>query len=242
MRGEGRLREPAQVLLDQVAQRPGPGRGGTPARGGGLDRPPSLGGEVAGSLQGGQGDVQVPGREGLASLVGGLGDGGDGPGRLGGDGRVRPRLGAGVRLLVPGGAACGAGSGWPESAVLPAGAAAGCPSPGVLAPGVAAGWATSARTAGAVAGVQVSAMPGRLPLTRVAVPFFSCLPGGSGADPGAGGDHRDGRPGGLGRQRGQDGRCGAVVRRRGKGARGPGPSRRRRRCGPRAGRGSWCVP
>ena len=107
VRGEGRLRELAQVLLDQVAQRAGPGRGGAPAAGGGLDRPPPLGGQVAGGLQGGEGDVQVPGREGFAGLVGGLGDGRDGPGGLSGDGRVRPRLGADVRLLVPGGAVSG---------------------------------------------------------------------------------------------------------------------------------------
>jgi hypothetical protein len=91
------------VVLDQVAQRAGPGGGGVPAAGGGLDCPPPLGGQVPGGVQGGQGYVQVPGREGLPGLVGGLGDGRDGPGGLGGDGRVRPRLGAGVRLLVPGG-------------------------------------------------------------------------------------------------------------------------------------------
>ena len=102
--GEGRAGELAQVLLDQVAQRPGPGRGGAPAAGGGLKDPPSLGGQVAGGVQGGEGGVQVPGREGLAGLAGGLGDGRDAPGGLGGDGRVRPRLGAGVRLLAPGGA------------------------------------------------------------------------------------------------------------------------------------------
>jgi hypothetical protein len=54
------------------------------------------------------------------------------------------------------------------------------------------------------------------------MPFFlmggRSLPGGGGADPGAGGDDSDGRPGGLGQQRGQDDRCGAVARRRGNGA------------------------
>ena len=62
---------------------------------------------------------------------------------------------------VPSGAT---GAGWPASA----GSAAGCPSPGVSA-----GGASSAGASGAAC-VQVSAMPGRLPLTRVAVPFFSC--------------------------------------------------------------------
>ena len=60
VRGEGRVGELAQVLLDQVAQRAGPGRGGAPAAGGGLDHPPPLGGMVPGGLQGGQGDVRSP--------------------------------------------------------------------------------------------------------------------------------------------------------------------------------------
>ena len=45
--------------------------------------------------------VQVAGREGPPGLVGGVGDGQDVPGGLGGDGRVRLRLGAGFRLLAP---------------------------------------------------------------------------------------------------------------------------------------------
>jgi hypothetical protein len=40
------------VILDQVAQRAGPGGGGAPTRCGGLDDAPSLGGQVAGGLQG----------------------------------------------------------------------------------------------------------------------------------------------------------------------------------------------
>jgi hypothetical protein len=155
------------VLLDQVAQRAGPGRGGAPAAGGGLDRPPPLGSQVPGGLQGGQGDVQVPGGEGLPGLVGGLGDGRDVPGGLGGDRRVR--LGGGFRLL----ALSGGRGGWSASD----GSAADCPASVVLpVPGVSAGGASPAGAAGAAgaAGVQVSAMPGRLPLTRVAVPAFSC--------------------------------------------------------------------
>ena len=103
VRGEGGVGERAQVLLDQVAQRAGPGRGSVPAAGGGLDDPPSLGGQVPGGVQGGQGGVQVPGREGLPGLAGGLRDGRDVPGRLGGDRRVRP-LGGGFGLLALGGA------------------------------------------------------------------------------------------------------------------------------------------
>jgi hypothetical protein len=95
------------VLLDQVPQRPGPGGGGAPAGGGGLDRPPPLGCLLPRRLQSGQGGGQVPGRERPAGLVGRLGDSQDAPGRLGGDGRVRPRLGAGLRLLALGGAVSG---------------------------------------------------------------------------------------------------------------------------------------
>ncbi|MCW2935544.1 MAG: hypothetical protein JWM19_6506 [Actinomycetia bacterium] len=54
------------MLLDQVTESAVPGRRGAPTAGGGLDHPPSLGGLV----QGGQG---VPGREGLAGLIGGRG-------------------------------------------------------------------------------------------------------------------------------------------------------------------------
>ena len=43
VRGEGGVGELAQVLLDQVAQRAGPGRGGAPAAGGGLQRPAAPG-------------------------------------------------------------------------------------------------------------------------------------------------------------------------------------------------------
>jgi hypothetical protein len=65
MRGEGGAGECAQVLLDQPAQRSGPGGGGAPAAGGGFQDPPSMGGQVPGGLQGGQSGVQVsamPGR------------------------------------------------------------------------------------------------------------------------------------------------------------------------------------
>jgi hypothetical protein len=149
VRGEGRAGELAQVLLDQVAQRPGPRGGGVPAAGGGLDRPPPLGGQVAGGVQGGEGGVQVPGREGLPALVGGLG--------------------ACWSPAVP---PAGAGAGWLASAVVPAGSSAGCPASVALpAPGGSAGGASS--RGASWAGFQVSAMPGRLPLTRVAVPFFS---------------------------------------------------------------------
>jgi hypothetical protein len=67
------------------------------------------------------------------------------------------------------------GAGWLASAVLPAGSASGCPGSAVLlAPGVSAGGASPPVASGAAAGVQVSALPGLLPLIRVAVPFFSC--------------------------------------------------------------------
>ena len=174
VRGEGGAGELAQVLLDQVAQRPGPGGGGAPAAGGGLDRPPPLGGLVPRGLQGGQGGGQVPGREGLAGLVGGLGDGQDVPGRLGGDGRVRPRLGAGFRLLVPGGAASGGRGGLAGVGRAAGRLGGGLRGVGLSVPGASAGGASPPGAAGAAAGVQVSAMPGRLPLTRVAVPAFSC--------------------------------------------------------------------
>jgi hypothetical protein len=55
------------VLLDQVAQCAGAGGGGMPAAGGGLDHPPPAGGLLPRGVQGGQGGVQVPGREGLAA-------------------------------------------------------------------------------------------------------------------------------------------------------------------------------
>jgi hypothetical protein len=234
------------VLLDQVAQRPGPGRGGTPARGGGLDRPPPLGGQVPGGVQGGQGDVQVPGREGLASLIGGLGDGGDGPGRLGGDDRVRPRLEADVRLLVPGGAACGGRVGPARVGRAAGRRGGGLPVAGGARAGVSAGWASSARTAGAAAGVQVSAMPDRLPLTRVAVPFFSCASRACRATatliPARAAITATAAPAGSANSAARTAAAGLWSATGAKGARGPGPSRRRRRCGPRAGRGSWCVP
>jgi len=67
------------------------------------------------------------------------------------------------------------GAGWLASAVLPAGSASGCPGSAVLlAPGVSAGGASPPVASGTAAGFQVSAMPGLLPLIRVAVPFFSC--------------------------------------------------------------------
>ena len=161
------------MLLDQVAQRAGPGRRGVPAAGGGLERPPPLGGLLPRRLQGGQGGGQVPGREGLPGLVGGLGDGQDAPGRLGGDGRVR--LGAGFRLLVPGGAASGGRGGLAGVGRAAGGPGGGCPAPVVLpVPGASAGGASPPGAAVGAAGVQVSAMPGLLPLTRVAVPAFSC--------------------------------------------------------------------
>ena len=138
------------MLLDQVAQRSGPGRGGSTAAGCGLDRPPPLGGQVPGGLQGAQGDVQVPGREGLVGLVGGLDDGRDGPGGLGGDGRVRPRRTAGFRFT-----GFGAGADWLVSAVLPAGSAADCPASVLSARGASADGASSPRVAGATADVQV---------------------------------------------------------------------------------------
>jgi len=84
-----------------------------------------VGGLVSG---GGQGGGQVSGREGLAGLVGGLGDGQDVPSRLGGDRRVRPWLSAGL----------------PGLAFGPSSARASCP-PGVLpVPGASAGGAGSA--------------------------------------------------------------------------------------------------
>ena len=152
--------------------RSAPGRvaGACPAAGGGFDHPPPMGGLVPGGVQGGQGGVQVPGREGLAGLVGGLGGGQDVPGGLGGDRRVRPRRGAGAGFPAVGGAVSGASAGWPALAVLPEGPVAGCPASALPSvPGASAGGAT-----GVVAGFQVSAMPGLLPLTRVAVPAFSC--------------------------------------------------------------------
>ena len=119
-------------------------------------------------------------------------------------------------------------AGWPASA--------GCPLPAAC-PRRGPGWAGPRRgAAGGAAGVQVSGMPGRLALMRVAVPAFLVgdqgLPGGGHADPGVGGDDRDGRAGGVGRQGGQDGRCGAAARRWGNGRGG----RACRRVGGAAGR------
>ena len=245
VRGEGRLRELAQVLLDQVAQRAGPGRGGAPAAGGGLDRPPALGGQVAGGVQGGEGDVQVPGREGLAGLVGGLGDGRDGPGGLGGDRRVRPRRGAGFRLLAPGGAASRgpgrAGRRRPcrRQARRRAARRRRCPRRGSRRAG------PLTRGSGA-AGVQVSAMPGRLPLTRVAVPFFSCASRACRAAavliPARAAITATVAPAGSADSAARTAAAGLSPAAGATGA-GAGSSRCRRRCGPRAGRGGcWCVP
>ena len=163
VRGEGGAGELAQVVLDQVAQRAGPGGGGAPAAGGGLDDPPPLGGLLPGGLQGGQGGGQVPGGEGLPGLVGGLGDGQDGPGGLGGDRRVRLRPGAGCP------AAAVRQGGLPAGAARRRAARRCRPRRGPRRAGP-----RRAGAAGAAAGFQVSAMPGRLPLTRVAVPVFSC--------------------------------------------------------------------
>jgi hypothetical protein len=169
VRGEGGAGERAQVLLDQVAQRAGPGRGSVPAAGGGLDDPPSLGGQVTGGVQGGEGGVQVPGREGLAGFAGGLREGRDVPGRIGGDRRVR--LGGGFGLLALGGAVGRDRGGLAGVGRLGGGLSG---AGGAARAGVSAGGASPPGAAGAAAGVQVSAMPGLLPLMRVAVPFFSC--------------------------------------------------------------------
>jgi len=64
-------------------------------------------GRVAGARRLFPRGVQVAGREGPPGLVGGVDDGQDVPGGLGGDGRVRPRFGAGFRLLALGGAFSG---------------------------------------------------------------------------------------------------------------------------------------
>ena len=55
----------------------------------------TLGGLLPRGLQRGQRGGQVPGRQRLAGLLGGLGDRLGGRGGLGGDGRVRPLSGAG---------------------------------------------------------------------------------------------------------------------------------------------------
>ena len=146
MRGEGGAGELAQAVLDQVAQRAGPGRGGAPARGGGLDRPPRLGDQVSGGLQGGHGGVQVPGGEGLPGLGGGLDDDRDGSGRLS----------ASVRLLALGSVASGSQGGLDRVGQL----GGGLPVAGgaVQVEGLGGG-------AAGAAGIQVSAMSGRLPLT-----------------------------------------------------------------------------
>lgn len=73
VRGEGRVRELAQVLLDQVTERAGPGRRGAPTAGGGLQHPPPLGSLLPHGLQGSQDGLQVPGRE-PAQAVRFLGD------------------------------------------------------------------------------------------------------------------------------------------------------------------------
>jgi hypothetical protein len=144
------------------------------------------------------GGEQVPGGEGLA----GLGDGQDVPGRLRGDRRVRLLRGAGVCFADLGGPA---GGGW------------------VGLPGVRRLGGGAARAGGIGGRIIVgrgSRRGGRLPAVGEAGPA-ALDPGGGRADPGAPGDHRDGRPAGFGRQRGQDGRCEAAARRRGNGA-GPG--------------------
>src|SRR5258708_3187988 len=68
--GEGRVGEVAQVLLDQVGEPSGPGGRASPAGGGGLQYPPPVGGLLPRGFQGGQGGVQIPGREGPSGLVG----------------------------------------------------------------------------------------------------------------------------------------------------------------------------
>ena len=66
----------------------------------------------------------------------------------------------------------GAGAGWPASAGRLGGGLPGAG--GAARAGGLGGRGLAPGAAGAAAGFQVSAMPGRLPLTRVAVPAFSC--------------------------------------------------------------------
>jgi len=161
--GGGRVRELAEVLLDQVPQAAGPGRRGTPAAGGGLQHPPLGGGLLPRGIQGDQGGGQVPGREGLPGLVGSQRDQQNVLGRLGGDRRVRVLRGAGFSFPC-GGAARGAGWRRRRRPRRRAGRRRCCRA-GASADG--------ARLAGPVAVFQVLGMPGRPPLARVAVPAFA---------------------------------------------------------------------
>ena len=169
-----------------------------------LDCPPSLGGEGSRAVsRGGEGDVQVSRRRGPCRRLsrGGLGNGRDGPGGLGGHSRVRPWPGAGVRLLLLGGAVrrdrgglAGVGrlgGGLPVAGGLGGRRLVGRDCRGGGRPGVGDAGPTALD-------------PGR---GTVLLVREQGLPGGGGADADAGGDDRDGRPGGFGRQGGQGGRC-----------------------------------
>jgi hypothetical protein len=194
VRAEGRLRELAQVLLNQVAQRPGPGRGGAAAAGGGLQYPPPAGGLLPGGVQGGQRGGQVPGREGLPGLVGRLGDGQDVPGGIGDDRRVRPSCGAGVRFPAFGGAAGGGGlanvgrAADRRRGLGGAVRAGGVGGRGLVGRGCRGGGRPGVGDAGPAA-----LDPGR---GAVLLAGEQGLPGGGDAEPGAGGDDRDGAPAG----------------------------------------------
>jgi len=190
--------------------------------------------------------VQVAGREGPPGLVGGLGDGQDVPGGLGGDGRVRLRLGADFRLLALGGAVSGDWGGLASVGRAVGRLDGGLPGVGGAARGGGLGGrglvARGCRGGGGRPGVG-DAGPAALDAGGGAVLLVreQSLPGGGCADAGVPGDDRDGRPGGFGRQGGQDGRCRTVARRRptGAGARFVAVSAVLRAA---LGAGCWCAP
>jgi hypothetical protein len=158
-----------------------------------------------------------------------MGDGRDGPGRLDGDRRVRP--GGAFGLLALRGAVRRDRGGL---------AGVGQFGGGLLVAGVSAGGAS-----GAAAGCQVSAMPGRLPLTRVAAPFFSqasraCRAAGT-LIPARAAMTATGAPAGSADRVARTAAAGLPPA-TGERAQGPGPWPCRRRCGPRARRGRGCVP
>ena len=82
------------------AARRRPRRWSAPAAGGGLDHPPSLGARSRAVSRAARATSRFPAAR-ASGLVGGLADGRDAPGGLGGDGRVRPRLGGRTRPVAP---------------------------------------------------------------------------------------------------------------------------------------------
>jgi hypothetical protein len=206
VRGEGGAEELAQVLLDQVAQRPGPGGGARRSLAATLITQRAWAARSRAVSRAARAMSRFPAAGALPASAVTAGS--------------RPRLGAGFRLLVPGGAVSGSRGGLARVGRAADRLAGGLPGVGgAVGAGGLGGLVGRGFLDGGRRGVG-DAGPAALDPGGGGVLLVGDqgLPGGGGADPGAGGDLRDGRPGGFGRQRGQDGRCRAFDRRGGTGA------------------------